>query len=61
MARDTLKGIRCYTNHEVQFLYLDFGRRYYSFTTKRMKSLGEDDISADEILIGYKVIVEWSE
>jgi len=61
MARDTLKGVRCYTNHEVQLLYLDFGRKYYSFTEKRMESLGKNDISEDELLIGPKVIVEWSE
>ena len=61
MARDTLKGIRCYTNHDVQFLYLDFCGKYYSLHNKRMESLGEDGMRADEILIGPKVIVEWSE
>ena len=61
MARDTLKGIRCYTNHEVQFLYLDFCRKYYSLHDKEMESFREYDISADEILIGPKVTVEWSE
>ena len=61
MARDSLKGVRCYTNHEIQFLYLDFGRKYYSLHNKRMESLGEDVMRADEILIGPKVIVEWSE
>lgn len=61
MARDTLKGIRCYTYHDVQFLYLDFCRKYYSLHNKRMESLGEDGMRADEILIGPKVIVEWSE
>lgn len=60
MAPNPLKGIRCYTNHEVQFLYLDFGRKYYSLNDKRMESLGKDDISEDEALIGPKVIVEWS-
>jgi len=61
MARDSLKGIRCYTNHEVQFLFLDFCRKYYSLHDKRMESLGKNDISEDELLIGPKVIVEWSE
>lgn len=60
MARDTLKGIRCYTDHEVQFLYLDFDREYYSLNDKRMESLCKDDISEDEILLGPKVVVGWS-
>jgi hypothetical protein len=60
MAPNPLKGVRCFTSHKDHFLYLDFGRKYYSLHDKEWDHLVEDDISEDGLLIGPKVIVEWS-
>ncbi len=59
MAGNTL-GIRCFAGVEDQFLYLDLGRRYYSFREEKLNSLDEESIGDEELLIGPKVIVEWS-
>lgn len=58
MARDPL-GIRCYANFDVQFLYLDLGKKYYSFHEKILEPLVKDDISDDELLISPECMVTW--
>ena len=59
MAPDPL-GIRCYTNFtDVQFLYLDLGKKYYSFHEEVLEPLVKDDISDDELLISPECMVTW--